>query len=75
VIGAFVAATVVALAQYARVRDRRLLLLASMLALQAGALYDGWGAPWPKLLQLAVCLAGLALALTLSSSSPPTPKG
>ena len=74
-IGAFVAAAVVALARYGRTRDPRLLLLAAMLAFQAGALFEGWAAPWPDVLQLAVCLAGLALALTLPTAPGRAPKG
>jgi peptidoglycan/LPS O-acetylase OafA/YrhL len=69
-IGAFVAAAAVALFQYARSRDRRLLPLAAMLVLQAAALFDGWGDFWRDAFQLSVCLAGLGLVLVLSSSHP-----
>jgi hypothetical protein len=65
VIGAFVTATVVALLQYARTRDRRLLPLAAMLLLQAFSLSRDPGDRVGDLSQLGVCLAGLALVLML----------
>ena len=74
-IGAFIAATVVALVQYVRSRDRRLLPLMAMLAFQASALFDGWNDAWRDVSQLAVCLAGLVLVLMLSRSPAPSPKG
>jgi hypothetical protein len=69
VIGGFIAATVVALAQYVRSRDRRLLPLVAMLLLQAFSLsresWDWWG----DVAQAAVILAGLVLALMLPGRS------
>ena len=41
-VGGFVAATVVTLVQYLRLRDRRLLLLAALFAFQAQALTREW---------------------------------
>jgi hypothetical protein len=67
-IGAFAAAALVALYQYARSRDRRLLPVAAMLVFQAAALFDGWSDFWRDAFQLAVCLAGLGLVLMLSRS-------
>jgi len=75
VIGAFVAAAAVAVAQYVRCRDRRLLPLAAMLAFQAAALFDGWPDFWRDVFQLAVCLAGLVLVMMLTTSPGPLRKG
>jgi hypothetical protein len=69
--GAFVAATVVALLQYVRIRDARLLLLAAMLLLQAVSLSLDWSSAWKTVSQGAVCLAGLALVLVLGARHPP----
>jgi hypothetical protein len=74
VIGAFVAAAGVALYQYVRSRDRRLLPVAAMLVFQAAALFDGWGDFWRNAFQLAACLAGLGLVLMLSRSPEPSSK-
>lgn len=63
--GAFVGATVVALVQYVRYRDRRLLLLVAMFLLQAFSLTREWWDAWKDVSQGAVCLLGLALALAL----------
>ena len=65
-VGAFVAATVVALLQFLRVRDRRLLLLALMFACQSQALGREWWDVWRDVFQAGVCAAGLALVLGLS---------
>jgi peptidoglycan/LPS O-acetylase OafA/YrhL len=76
VIGAFVAAAVVALYQFARSRDPRLLAVAAMLVLQAAALFDGWSDFWRDAFQLSVCLVGLGLVLMLSRSpTRPHPEG
>jgi hypothetical protein len=81
VVGAFVAATVVTLLQFVRVRDRRLLLLAVMFACQSQALAREWYDVWRDVFQASVCAAGLALVLKLSpratepaSKPPPAPK-
>jgi hypothetical protein len=65
VTGAFVGATAVALVQFVRTGDRRLVLLMAMLLLQAVSLNLEWWDAWKTITQGAVCLAGLALALTL----------
>jgi hypothetical protein len=73
-IGAFVAATVVALLQYFRVRDRRILLLVAMFLLQAVSLSLDWWSAWKAISQGAVCLAGLGLLFTLAPRhAPATP--
>jgi hypothetical protein len=75
-VGSFVAATVVALLQFLRARDRRLLLLAAMLAFQAQALSREWDDTWRDVFQVGVCAAGLGLVLALSPrphALPPPP--
>ncbi len=64
--GLFIAATVVSLLQYLRVRDRRLLLLAAMFACQSQALSREWYDVWRDVFQAGVCAAGLGLLLALS---------
>jgi len=66
VVGSFIAATVVTLVQFLRVRDRRLLLLAAMFAFQAQALAREWYDVWRNVFQAGVCAAGLALVVRLS---------
>jgi hypothetical protein len=65
VTGGFVAATVVSLLQFLRVRDKRLLLLAAMFAFQAQALAREWYDGWRDVYQAGVCAAGLLLLLAL----------
>ena len=65
-VGGFVAATVVSLVQFLRVRDRRLLLLAAMFAFQSQALAREWYDVWRDVFQAGVCAAGLGLLLALS---------
>jgi hypothetical protein len=73
-VGGFIAATVVTLLQFLRVRDRRLLLLAAMFAFQAQALAREWTDVWRDVFQVGVCAAGLGLLLALSPRHPhPTP--
>jgi hypothetical protein len=82
VVGGFVAATVVTLVQFLRLRDRRLLLLATIFAFQAQALSREWYDFWRDVFQAGVCAAGLALLLALSPralqalspSLPPPPE-
>ena len=50
-VGGFVAATVVTLLQYLRLRDRRLLLLAALFAFQAQALEREWYDVWRDVFQ------------------------
>lgn len=69
-VGGFIAATVVSLLQYLRVRDRRLLLLAAMFAFQAQALAREWYDVWRDVYQAGVCAAGLLLLLALSPRHP-----
>lgn len=68
--GPFFAAAIVTLVQFVRLRDRRLLLLAAMFALQGNALAREWFDPWRDWSQAAVCLAGLALVFALSPRQP-----
>lgn len=68
--GAFVAAALVALVQYLRVKDWRILLLLAMFLLQAVSLSLEWWSAWKDVSQGAVCLAGLALLLALSPRQP-----
>jgi hypothetical protein len=72
-VGGFVAATVVTLLQFLRLRDRRLLLLAAMFAFQAQALAREWWDVWRDVFQSGVCAAGLGLLLALSPRRPPAP--
>jgi hypothetical protein len=65
VIGGFVAATVVALVQYVRTRDRRLLPLVLLFVLQALSLGGEPGSLWKSLSQAGVILAGVVLVLIL----------
>ncbi len=71
-VGGFVAATVVTLIQYLRLRDRRLLLLAALFAFQAQALAREWWDVWRDVFQSGVCAAGLGLLLALSPRHPRT---
>jgi hypothetical protein len=64
-----VAATVVSLLQYVRVRDRRMLLLAALFACQAQALAREWWDVWRDVYQAGVCAAGLSLLLALAPPS------
>jgi hypothetical protein len=66
VVGSFVAATVVSLLQFVRLRDKRLLLLAALFACQSQALAREWWDVWRDVYQSGVCAAGLALVLALS---------
>ena len=74
-IGAFVAATVVALVQYVRSRDPRVLPLVVLLALQAFALSREPGDLWRTVSLAGACLAGLVLVLVVPTRRPPTPRG
>ena len=74
-IGAFVSLTVVAILQYVRVRDPRLLPLMAMAAWQALALFLDPGTTWKDISQGAVCVAGLVLIFMLSTPSAPAAKG
>jgi hypothetical protein len=65
-VGLFIAATVVSLIQFLRVRDKRLLMLAAMFAFQSQALAREWYDVWRDVFQAGVCAAGLLLLLALS---------
>jgi hypothetical protein len=65
-VGSFVAATVVSLLQFLRLRDKRFLLLAALFACQSQALAREWWDVWRDVYQSAVCAAGLGLVLSLS---------
>ena len=73
-VGLFVGATVVALLQYLRLRDRRLLPLLALFAFQAQALSREWWDVWKDVFQAAACAAGLLLLLMLSPRHPPAAK-
>ena len=77
-IGAYMAATVIVLAQYLRLRERRLLPLAALFAFQVQALSREWWDVWKDGYQGAACGAGLLLLLALSprhpaAKAPPAP--
>ncbi len=74
-VGAFVALTVVAVVQYVRVPDRRLLPVMAMAAFQAFALSRYSWDIWKELSQGAACVAGLVLIFMLSTPSAPAAKG
>jgi hypothetical protein len=65
--GLFVAAAVVAVVQFGRLRDRRLVPLALMMAFLAGAFSrEDWD-PWRRRFQAAALASGLALVALLSA--------
>jgi len=72
-VGAFVALSVVAIVQFVRGRDPRLLPVMAMAAFQAVAL----STPdiWKDISQGAVCVAGLVLIFMLTRPSAPPAKG
>jgi hypothetical protein len=65
-VGVYIAATIIVLAQYLRLRERRLLPLAALFAFQVQALGREWWDVWKDVYQGAACGAGLLLlVLTL----------
>jgi len=72
-VGAYIAATVVALVQYLRLKDRRLLLLVALFAFQAQSLAREWFDAWKDVFQVAACACGLALLLVLTLRHSPRP--
>lgn len=65
VIGFFVAATVVALMQFLRTHDKRVLPLMVLFLAQAGAYVFEWWEPWRWRLEVMSGLAGLVLLACL----------
>ena len=65
-VGAYVAATIVALVQYLRLKDRRVLLLVALFACQAQALAREWFDFWKDVFQTGACAAGLLLLLAFT---------
>ncbi len=72
-VGAYVAATVVALIQYLRLKDRRVLLLVALFACQSQALAREWFDFWKEVFQSGACAAGLVLLLALTLRHPAAP--
>jgi hypothetical protein len=70
VIGFFVAAAVVTLLQFLRVKDRRLLLLLALFLFLAEAHSREWWDPWKERFHFAAGFAGLALVLALAPRPP-----
>jgi hypothetical protein len=73
-VGAYVAATIVTLVQYLRLKDRRLFLLMVLFACQAQALSREWYDLWKDVFQTGACAAALLLVLILSPRQPASPK-
>jgi hypothetical protein len=72
-IGAYVAAMVVTLVQYVRLRDRRVLCLLALFAFQALALTRDWWDYKKEVFQTASCAAGLLLLVMLTLHRSPAP--
>jgi hypothetical protein len=70
VIGPYMAATLITLLQYLRLRERRLLPLAALFAFQVQALSREWWDAWRHVYQGAACLSGLLLLLALTLRHP-----
>ena len=66
----YVAATVVTLLQFLRVKERRLLVLLALFAALAAAESREWWDPWRVVFQLLAGGAGLALLVMLSPRAP-----
>lgn len=67
--GLFVAAALITIVQFVRLRDRRLLPLAFLLAFLAGAEAREPWEPWRRRFQLAALASGLALLAMLKAES------
>jgi hypothetical protein len=70
VVGAYIAASVVAIVQYLRLRDWRVLALAALFAFQVQALSREWYDVWRNVYQSAACGAGLLLLFVLTPRNP-----
>jgi hypothetical protein len=70
VIAVYVAAAVVALVQYFRLRERWLLPMAFVLALESAAHFRGEWDPWGRLFHVGAALAALALVLAVAPRLP-----
>lgn len=68
-IAVYVAATMVALIQYVRLRERWLLPLAFLLALEAAAHFRGEWDPWGRVFHVGAAATALALVLAVSPRS------
>lgn len=66
----YVAATVVTLLQFLRVKERRLLVLLVLFAAQAAGESREWWDPWREGFELLAGSAGLALLVILSPRAP-----
>ena len=73
--GLFVAGAVVAAVQFWRLRDRRLAVLALMLAFLAGAETRESGDPWRRRYLAAALASGLGLLALLSTGDPAGARG
>ena len=74
--GLFVAAAVVAVVQFGRLRDRRLVPLALLMAFLAGAEAREGHDPWRRRFQAGALASGLALLALLSTGdAPAAPEG
>jgi hypothetical protein len=71
VVGFFVAACVVTLLQFLRLKDRRLLFLLAVFACLAEAHSLEWNDPWKERFHYAAGFAGLGLLLALSPRPHP----
>jgi hypothetical protein len=69
-VGAYVAATIVTLVQWLRLKDRRLLVLMFLFACQAQALARDWFDFWKDVFQTGACASALLLVLILSPRLP-----
>jgi len=69
IVSLWVAATVVGLIQFLRVRDKRLLPLLALFLFLALAHSRDWWDPWQKVLEIAAAVAGLLQLFVL----PPRP--
>jgi hypothetical protein len=73
VVGFFVAAAVVTVLQFLRVKDRRLLLLLAMFVFLAQAHSLEWWDPWKQRFHFAAGFAGLGLLVALAPRPRPDP--